>query len=138
MPNGIDLILADHRAVAELFETFAETGDGTLIGRIVGMLQAHDDAEQAALYPMIGNVLDDADAVTRAAAAHSAVKKQIDVLMGLEGGALTDAFVVLMGLVQEHVDDEQDHLLPALATAATPAQLELLGARLLQAKQRGG
>lgn len=138
MPNGIDLILADHRAVAELYETFAETGDGTIIGQVVGMLQAHDDAEQAALYPMIGTVLDDVDAVTRAAAAHSAVKQQIDVLMGLEGGALTDAFVVLMGLVQEHVDDEQDHLLPALAEAATPAQLELLGARILQAKQRGG
>lgn len=138
MPNGIDLILADHQAVAELFETFAETGDGTIIGQVVGMLRAHDEAEQAALYPMIGSVLGDVDGVTRSAAAHSAVKKQIDVLMGLEGGALTDAFVVLMGLVQEHVDDEQDELLAALADAATPAQLELLGARILQAKQRGG
>ncbi len=41
-------------------------------------------------------------------------------------------------LVQDHVKDEEQELLPALSDTATPAQLDGLGARLLQAKQRGG
>jgi hypothetical protein len=39
---------------------------------------------------------------------------------------------------EEHVADEEQNILPALAEHATPQQLEGLGARIMQAKQRGG
>jgi hemerythrin superfamily protein len=138
MPNGIELILADHERVNMLFARFTETGDGAFIGQVIDALTAHDDAEQAALYPLVGALLGDADAVGRSALAHSAVKKQIDAIKALEGAPLTDAFEVLRTLVQDHVADEEKNILPALADAATPQQLEGLGARILQAKQRGG
>jgi hemerythrin superfamily protein len=138
MPNGIDLILADHRRVEALFEEFAQSGSATLVGQIADALQAHDDAEQAALYPLAGHVLDDAEAIRRWAAAHSAVKQQIDLLMGLEGQPLVDAVDGLRLLVEEHVKDEEQDLLPALSEKATASQLDGLGARILQAKQRGG
>lgn len=138
MPNGIDLILEDHAKVNALFAEFDETGDATLIGQVVDCLKAHDDAEQAALYPMTGNLLGDAAMIERAGQAHSAVKKQIDLLATLEGPPLVDAFAELRRLVDTHVADEQDNLLPALADAATHQQLDELGARILQAKQRGG
>lgn len=138
MPNGIDLILQDHATVNDLFARFDETGDATLIGQVVDCLKAHDDAEQAALYPMTGNLLGDAGMIERSARAHSAVKKQIDLIGTLEGPPLVDAFTELRHLVDTHVADEQDNILPALADAATPQQLEELGARILQAKQRGG
>ena len=73
MPNGIDLLLADHRLDDGLYREFARTGDATIIGQIVGQLTAHDEAEHSALYPLIGKVLGDAAAIERAAAAHSAV-----------------------------------------------------------------
>jgi hypothetical protein len=41
-------------------------------------------------------------------------------------------------LVQRHVDDEEKNLLPALSDQSTDQQLDGLGARILQAKQRGG
>lgn len=138
MPNGIDLILEDHATVHDLFARFDETGDATLIGQVVDCLAAHDDAEQAALYPMTGNLLGDSSMIERSDQAHSAVKKQIDLLATLEGPRLVDAFAELRRLVDTHVADEQDNLLPALADAATPQQLDELGARILQAKQRGG
>jgi len=138
MPNGIDLILRDHRDVNTLFARFTETGDGSLIGEVLDRLAAHDDAEHGALYPLLGTVLGDEDMVMRAAAAHSAVKKQIDVVKGLEGPPLIDAFDVLRTLVTEHVADEENVMLPALAAGATPAQLDGLGARILQIKQRVG
>ena len=138
MPNGIDLILQDHEQVNDLFAAFDDTGDATLIGRVVDCLKAHDDAEQAALYPLIGNLVGDTAMIDRAGHAHSAVKKQIDLLVTLEGPPLVHAFAELRRLVDTHVADEQDNLLPALAAAATPEQLDELGARILQAKQRGG
>jgi hemerythrin superfamily protein len=138
MPNGIELILADHRRVEALFTSFAETGDAGIIGQVVDALAAHNDAEHAALYPLAGHVIGDAAAIERWAQAHSAVKKQIDYLKMQEGAPLTEAFETLRLLVQEHVDDEEKNLLPALADNATDHQLEGLGARILQAKPRGG
>jgi hemerythrin superfamily protein len=138
MPSGIDLILADHRRVEALFASFAESRDGTIVGEVVDVLSAHDDAEHAALYPLAGHVLGDAALIERAAQAHSAVKKQIDHLKTQEGAPLVEALETLRLLVQQHVEDEEKNLLPALSDQATPQQLDGLGARILQAKQRGG
>lgn len=138
MPNGIDLILADHREVEALFASFDETGDAIVIGLVIDALKAHDAAEHAALYPLIGVVVGDADMIERASIAHSMVKKQIDLLTTLEGPPLIDAFRALQTLVSEHVADEEQNLLPALSERASVQQLEGLGARILQAKQRVG
>jgi hemerythrin superfamily protein len=138
MPSGIDLILADHQTVNELFAQFDAHGDGATIGLVVAALKLHDEAEQAALYPFAGDLLGDLELIQRAAEAHSLVKKQIDVISSLEGEPLTAAFKVLQQLVTEHVADEEQNLLPSLSEQATPQQLEALGARILQAKQRGG
>jgi hemerythrin superfamily protein len=138
MPNGIDLILEDHRLVDTLFAEFDAKQDGSTVGLIVAALRSHDEAEQAALYPFAGELLGDMTLIERSAAAHSMVKKQIDSIAALEGPALAAAVDVLRRLVTEHVKDEEQNLLPALADAATPQQLDALGARILQSKQRGG
>jgi hemerythrin superfamily protein len=138
MPNGIDLILADHERVNGLFARFEKTNDDTLIGQIVDALSAHDQAEHGALYPLAGSVLGDADMLERYGRAHSLVKKTIDQLMGLEGRPLIEAVTALQAAVAEHVADEESELLPALTKAATPSQLDVLGARIEQIKQRVG
>jgi hemerythrin superfamily protein len=138
MPNGIDLILIDHQVVASLFEDFEETGQAAYIGQIIDQLAAHDDAEQQALYPLAALVLDDADLLDQAVAAHAAVKLQIDHLRSLEGQPFLDEVAVLKQMVEAHVADEEERLLPALQEAATDAQLDELGGRILQAKQRVG
>jgi hemerythrin superfamily protein len=136
--NGIDLILADHERVNDLFDRFEATGDASLIGQIVDALTAHDDAEQAALYPLVGVVLGDEKLIARAAQAHSQVKKLIEHLWALEGAPLVDAVAALQAAVTDHVADEERNLLPKLAKKATPEQLDGLGARIEQAKQRVG
>ena len=59
-------------------------------------------------------------------------------ISGKEGQPLTDAFNVLRTLVETHVADEEEVMLPALAEKATAAQLDGLAARILQVKQRVG
>jgi hemerythrin superfamily protein len=136
--NGIDLILEDHERVNELFARFEETGDATLIGQIVDALTAHDQAEHAALYPLAGALLDDPDSLERYSRAHSMVKKVIEHLWGLEGEPLVAEVAVLRAAVTDHVAEEENELLPALTKAATYEQLEGLGARIEQVKQRVG
>jgi hypothetical protein len=138
MPDGIDLILADHQVVASLFDAFESTGQAALIGQVVDQLAAHDDAEQQALYPLAALVLDDAALLDRSLVAHAAVKRQIDHLLAQEGQPFIEGAAVLRALVEEHVADEEQHLLPALREAATERQLDELGGRILQVKQRVG
>jgi hemerythrin superfamily protein len=137
MPSGTDLIRADHERVESLFATFDDTGDPTVIGQIIDSLTAHDQAEHAALYPLVGALVDD-EMVQRSEVAHMLVKRQIDVVKALEGPPLVDAVHVLRALVEEHVSDEEETILPALEAAATSDQLEGLAARIEQNKQRVG
>ena len=138
MPDGIDLILADHQAVSAAFDAFESTLDATIVGRIIDQLAAHDDAEHAALYPLAAIVLDDAALLDASALAHREVKRQIDHLRAQEGAPFVDAVAALRTLVDAHVADEEERLLPALRAAATDRQLDELGGRILQAKQRVG
>jgi len=138
MSDGIELVLADHRRVDALFTTFADTGDATVIGEIVDALSAHDQAEHAALYPLVGQVLGDANLVERAAGEHSIIKQSIERLLTLEGPGLVAAVDGLRNVVEAHVQEEEQEILPALRAAATPGQLDLLAARLEQSKQRVG
>jgi hypothetical protein len=57
---------------------------------------------------------------------------------GQEGAALVAAMGQLHVAVANHVGDEETHLLPALQKKATTTQLDALGARIEQNKQRVG
>jgi hemerythrin superfamily protein len=138
MPNGIDLIRADHETVNELFAEFRENRQGPSVGQVIDILKGHDEAEHFALYALARDVLGDSELVTRAEAAHSAVKRQLDVVAALEGPPLDLAVDELRTLVEAHVADEEGNLLPALADQATAEQLDALGCRIMQIKQRGG
>ena len=138
MPSGIDLITSDHQIVNDLFDRFGSTGDASVVGEVLDALKAHDDAERAALYPMAAVVLGEAAPIEHALHSHHEVRAQIAAVSSLEGPGLVAAFDELRLLVQAHVEEEERDLLPAIAARATPQQLEALGARFLQAKQRGG
>jgi hypothetical protein len=138
MPNGLELVMADHRRVDALFATFAATPLGSHAAMIFDSLAAHDDAENGALYPLALGLLGDAELLERAEAAHSQVKKLIDHAKNVEGAALVDVMALLQIAVETHVADEERNLLPKLQAAATPAQLDGLAARWQQILQRVG
>jgi hypothetical protein len=138
MTNGIDLVLLEHRRVEELFAAFRESPNGVTAGSIFDALAAHDDGEQAALYPL-AEALDVASGtVAKALTAHALVKRLIDHARAQEGPPLVDAMALLESAVTEHVADEERNLLPALQQAASAEELDGLGARWLQVQQRVG
>lgn len=138
VPNGIDLVRAEHERVRELFGRFNATLDSALVGQTIGVLRARDSVEHPALYALAARLVDDAALMDRLAAAHSAVKKQIDVVAGLRGTPLVDAFQTLQAFVGDHIRVVETKLLPRLVEHATAEQLEGLGAQILQVKQQVG
>ena len=70
MPNGVDLILADHARVDMLFTQFNKTADGVWVGLILDALTSHDGAEHASLYPLAEGVLKDPALLERLHAEH--------------------------------------------------------------------
>ena len=140
MPSGIDLILADHRHVEDLFARFDKgpADDPSIPGQIFGELTAHDEVEQHALYPLTAAVLDDDTLLERSLLAHTEVKVLIERARALEGAPLASAMETLRDAVQAHVADEEQALLPALEKKATAGQLDGLASRIESIKQRVG
>ena len=136
--NAIELVQLDHRTVEALFDAFEDAPDGTIVGQIVFELTAHDDAEQAALYPLALEVVEDSAVLDRALLDHSKVKMLLDHLRQTEGDALVAAVATLRDAVREHVALEESTLLPAIEAGASPVQLEWLAGAWLRAKQRVG
>ena len=124
--------------VEELFEEFDASQDGAVIGQILDMLTAHDDAEHGALYPLALDLLGGGDVLDRSLAAHTCGEEADGPPEVPRGTAPGRAVRGAAPLVADHVQDEEQNLLPALAEAASDAELDTLGARILQAKQRGG
>jgi hemerythrin superfamily protein len=138
MTTGIDLILADHRRVEELFTEYQRTGDASVVGQIFDELAMHDEAEAHALYPLARAVCDDEALVDRALMEHSALKMLIEHARALEGAPLAATMERVQQTVEAHVGEEEERLLPALAKQATAAQLDGLASRIEQIKQRVG
>jgi hemerythrin superfamily protein len=138
MTTWIDLLRADHERINGLFTEFSTTNDGTIVGQIIDALSVHDSAEHGALYPLAAQLLKDPKIVARALDAHSSVKTLIEQLRNLEGEPLVAAVGRLQQLVADHVQDEENNLVPALSKRCTPAQAEVLTARFEQVKQRVG
>ncbi len=136
MPNGIDLVRAEHERVRDLFLQFNATLDSALVGQTIGALRAREDAEHVALYALAARLVDDPALMDRLAVAYSAVKKQIDVVSGLRGTPQVDAFQTLQAFVGDYAKVEETKLLPRLAQHATPEQLDGLAAQIVQVKQR--
>jgi hemerythrin superfamily protein len=136
--TGIDLILADHRLVEELFADYQRSGDASVVGQIFDALTMHDEAEAHALYPLARAVLDDEALVDRAYMEHSELKMLIERARALEGAPLAAAIEQIQQTVETHVAEEEKGMLAKLGKKATPAQLDGLAARIEQIKQRVG
>jgi len=136
--TGIDLILADHRLVDELFAEYRSSADPSVVGQIFDALMMHDEAEAHALYPLARAALDDEALVDRAYMEHSELKMLIERARALEGAPLATALEQMQQTVEAHVAEEEKGMLPKLAKKATPAQLDGLAARIEQIKQRIG
>lgn len=140
-PNAIDLLKSDHREVEELFRemeaTEADEKKLELGRRICIELLVHTQVEEEIFYPASKQALEqeETEMVAEATVEHGSVKKLIEDINGMKpDDELFDArFTVLKELVQHHVKEEENELMPAVAE--TGVDLMELGREIEARKQ---
>jgi hemerythrin superfamily protein len=137
-PNGTDVIsvlVNDHREVEKLFTRIEALAPGDMRRKVfadlvVRDLVRHAEAEEVYVYPAFRRFLADGDAVAdREIAEHSQAELTMKQLLrlGPADPGFDGLLSQLMGVVRQHVAEEERDYFPQLAAAAPARDLDDLG-----------
>ena len=139
--NAIELLKADHKEVAAMFEQF-NSGDldqdekDELAEEICKALTVHTQIEEEIFYPAAREAVegDDEDLLDEAEVEHGSITELVAAVEGHEDDALFDAQVKVMSeWVKHHVKEEEEKMFPKVEE--TDLDLDELGAQLAARKQ---
>jgi len=140
--DAIELLTADHREVADLFEQFENLSDRAkaskqkIVQKVCKALLVHTQIEEEILYPAVREYVKDlADQVDEAVVEHAAAKDLIRQLHDMNPDEdLYDAKVkVLSEEIEHHVEEEEKEMFPKLRQSKM--DLDAIGQELAQRKQ---
>lgn len=139
--NAVDLIIQDHREVDQLFERLEAAqnpAERLEIGEeIIRELSIHAAVEEQLLYPTALRYVKIEGAVEHGIEEHQELKQ---VLAEIDGCSAEDerfmaGFRKAKELVQDHVEEEERDILPAIREALGEENLDTLGLAILGAKK---
>jgi hemerythrin-like domain-containing protein len=124
-PLAIEMLLADHRKVEDLFEQYEGEKEGdddtkrAIAKRICGELTVHAQVEEELFYPWLRDNLDedDMEMVEEAQVEHNGARDLIaQIEASEEVDATYDAMVkVLSEYIKHHVKEEENEIFPAVS-----------------------
>lgn len=137
MPDVVDLIMEDHREVERLFEILKTEPSQRLntLPVLSALLVAHSRAEEAAVYPAaqreIGN-----DEVAHSQEEHILVEQLLERLNStdVESKQFDTLLRQLEDAVNEHVEEEESSVLPAMRDQMEQQRREELGESFADAR----
>lgn len=140
--DAIALLSSDHRKIRLLFGEY-RTADTdrrrrAVADTVIRELSKHVAAEEAVFYPYAAEALD-RDATDRPLRISAAIKRDLSVLDSHRTAKEDDAMSMerLEQDVADHIDVDEQHLMPRLRSACDAEDLRRLGARLDQAERSG-
>jgi len=139
--DAIELLMADHRTVEGLFETFEATDDKgkkqKIAQQICLELMVHSTIEEEIFYPAIKEVVED-DLYNEAFVEHDGAKMMIaEILEGSADDDFYDAKVkVLSEMIKHHVKEEEKRSEGLLAQARTSQREAQDSLRKFQIRRR--
>lgn len=129
--NAIDLLEKQHRLVEKLFKRFESAGDAEkpeIFEEIASNLVAHDAIEREIFYPACERALDDKDTIRESLVEHGLVEFCVfRADQHRKRDELEQYVKVLKEVVQHHVEEEEDELLPKVKRAIDRDALDSLG-----------
>lgn len=139
--DAFNLLKADHRKVAELFEQL-ESANGKqklrVFDQIKVELELHTHIEEKIFYPAVEEPKETHDLTLEAYEEHDVVKK---LLKELSGARLADdeweaQAKVLQENVEHHVDEEENQLFKKASKVLSREEIETLGEEMQAEKDR--
>jgi hypothetical protein len=142
--NAFTLLKADHERVQKLLEDIDETteraakGREEMFARLKAELDLHALIEETVFYPVLEEADETHDITLEAYEEHKLVK---DLLAQLEAEPKnteewTAKFTVLKENVEHHVEEEEGEMFKKARRVLSEAEVESLGNRLQEAKQK--
>jgi hemerythrin-like domain-containing protein len=140
MPDVVDRIEHDHREVEQLFAAFKQTKAKAKAVEICDELDKHTRAEEKAVYPVLADELsDEKSKVKEAENEHKEARQLIGQVRNTRNeDHLTELMAQLEQAVQHHVQEEENEILPKARRELPAQELDDLGAKFEEAKQRAG
>jgi hemerythrin-like domain-containing protein len=139
--NAFDLLKADHKKVAELFDQLdAASGQKKIevFKQIKSELELHTHIEEKVFYPVLETPEETHDLTLEAYEEHKVVKTLLAELSGARSA--TDEWQakakVLRENVEHHVEEEENELFKKADDALSDEAIEALGARMEAEKAR--
>ncbi|WP_447002085.1 hemerythrin domain-containing protein [Saccharothrix isguenensis] len=139
----VRVITADHREVERLFREL-ESGQGTpehrraLADHVITELVRHSVAEEQFMYPAARKVLPNGDEVAdHEIEEHAEAERVMKELEGVEptDPRFDELLIELMREIRHHIKDEEEDLLPELASRCSAEDLQELGRKVIAAKK---
>jgi hemerythrin-like domain-containing protein len=139
--NAFDLLKADHRKVAELFDQLeAASGQKKLdvFKQIKSELEVHTHIEETIFYPVLEKPNETHDLTLEAYEEHNVVKTLLAELSGAQSASdeWQAKAKVLRENVEHHVEEEENELFKKADDTLSDEKIEALGARMEAEKAR--
>jgi hemerythrin superfamily protein len=137
--NIIELLQTEHRKVDTLFKEIENSDNPQKVQEYFGQLYkdlvAHSKAEEEVVYPVARNYYDDTQELYDEQAE---MRRLLDEIKSLSPGTsdFNQRIQTLKSMVQEHVDDEEDDMLPKMRRKLSEEQMEELATQFKDAKSR--
>jgi hemerythrin superfamily protein len=120
---AIELLMADHRKVEDLFERYEQEKDGDeetkreLSQRICNEITAHAQLEEELFYPWLRENLEETDLLEEALVEHASAKDLIAQIESADGiDEAYDAKVKVLGeYIKHHVKEEEGEVFPEVS-----------------------
>lgn len=129
--DAITLITQDHRKLEELFERLRTETDQRprLLDEVEALLTSHSRAEEEKVYPVIVQELEPDEEIHHGVEEHHEAEELLERLRECDpaGGEFDGRLEEFVDVVRQHVQEEEEELLPALKQAVGQKRLEELG-----------
>lgn len=139
--DAVALLKQDHRTVEELFRRYESMDDGEerteIVRRFTRELSVHAAIEEQVLYPEVKDVLPEGpDMAEEAIQEHQEAKEALAELdrMDPTDPGFDRKVRTLIADVRHHVEEEENEMLPQLASAVPASTLDELGEKMERAK----
>ena len=137
MTDVVDLIMEDHREVERLFELLKTQPDQrpNTLPVLSALLIAHSRAEEAEVYPVAQQELGN-DEVTHSQEEHIVVEQLLERLetTNVESNQFDTLLEQLEDAVNEHVEEEESSVLPAMREQLDQRRRDELGAAFAESR----
>lgn len=136
----ITLLTTDHRELQRLLDLMSEDRSfrALALPLAVAMLEAHSEAEEEQVYPVLAREARQEEQAEHAAEEHHKAERLGRQLldMDVDSEEFDRALQEWTSAILHHVEEEENDLLPALRQALTPARLQELGLAFAQRRSQ--